>query len=435
MDETNSPIIYVDKEEVLSFFNSDLPSKNGYSFEWEGENVIHLYVDRPLHAYGQEKHVHFEKGRCVTIDSIQTSKDTVFNYYAYVYNNDDDVLVDIFEFKKGQFIKREANYIPSRSELYSRNKGILEINILEKKRVMIVGLGSFGSQIAIELAKAGVGSFSLFDFDRIELHNLARHTSTINDLGRLKTDVIYDAIKGKNPYAVIDKYPVNINEDLDLLNTEVLKADLVICGTDNNKSRFNISEALVRNNKIGIFGRAITRAEGGDVFRYHPGGPCYCCLLGLGMVDSNEEEITDVASARRDGRIAAYVSDEEADAMVQVGLSADIEPICNLMVKLALMELSRGEQSGISCLEDELVYDYYMWANRRERRHANWSKMPNAGNMPTILRWYGARINKVDSCPICSKKMAIEGLELGEEIEKHLGDMTGMESINLDDIE
>lgn len=37
---------------------------------------------------------------------------------------------------------------------------------------MIVGLGSFGSQIAIELAKAGVGSYSLWDFDRVELHNL-----------------------------------------------------------------------------------------------------------------------------------------------------------------------------------------------------------------------------------------------------------------------
>lgn len=36
------------------------------------------------------------------------------------------------------------------------------MNVLEGKRVMIVGLGSFGSQIAIELAKAGVGElFSL----------------------------------------------------------------------------------------------------------------------------------------------------------------------------------------------------------------------------------------------------------------------------------
>jgi len=72
------------------------------------------------------------------------------------------------------------------------------------------------------------------------------------------------------------------------------------------------------------------------------------------------------------------------------------------MVKLALVELSRGTQSGISCLEDELVWDYYMWANRRERRHKNWASMPGAGNKPTIMRWYGARVSRNENCCLCA---------------------------------
>ena len=305
----------------------------------------------------------------------------------------------------GGWKEAELMLIPSAENMFSRSKGILEVDVLRDKRVMIVGLGSFGSQIAIELAKAGVGSFSLMDFDRVELHNLSRHTATVGDLGRLKTNVIEEAIHGKNPYARVEKFPVNINEDLPLLYDEVGKADLVICATDNNTSRFNLSKALVEKGKVGIFGRAITRAEGGDVFRYRPGGPCYCCLVGEGGLQ--EEEISDVASARRDGRIAAYVSPEDAEAMVQVGLSSDIEPICNMMVKLALVELSRGRESGISSLEGELVYDYYMWANRRERHYASWKPMPSAGGMPTILRWYGARIAKEESCPICSGSVSL----------------------------
>ena len=312
--------------------------------------------------------------------------------------------------------------IPSEENLFSRSRGILEVDILRDKRVLIVGLGSFGSQIAIELAKAGVGSFSLMDFDRVEIHNLSRHTATVNDLGRLKTNVIAEAIHGKNPYAKVDKFPVNINEDLPLLYEEVGKADLVICATDNNTSRFNLSKALVEKGKVGIFGRAITRAEGGDVFRYRPGGPCYCCLVGEGNLQ--EEEISDVASARRDGRIAAYVSPEDAEAMVQVGLSSDIEPICNMMVKLALVELSRGRESGISSLDAELVYDYYMWANRRERHYANWKPMPSAGGLPTILRWYGARIAKEENCPICSETVSFA--EGGEER------VAGLEDIEID---
>lgn len=167
-----------------------------------------------------------------------------------------------------------SEFIPSREELYSRSKGILEVDILREKRVLIVGLGSFGSHIAVELAKAGVGSFALMDFDRVELHNLARHIATVNDIGRLKTDVVEDAIKGKNPYAAVDKYSIDLNDDLVLLGKEVRKADIVVCATDNNRSRFLLSGILKEEGKVGIFGRAITRAEGGDVFRYRPGGPC-----------------------------------------------------------------------------------------------------------------------------------------------------------------
>ena len=389
------PILYADMEELKRFFNSSETQVVGKAYEWEGEDVVHLHTAPLAHAFGQEKSVVFHKGKAehdtpnTFVVEVSESEGVLKAFFFYVDEN-------------GTRTPLKVEFIPSRDELYSRSKGILEIGTLAQKRVIVIGLGSFGSQIAIELAKAGVGAFSLFDFDRVELHNLARHTAITKDLGRLKTDVIEEAIKGKNPYAKVDKFAVNINENLDLLAEEVAKADIVICATDNNVSRFNLSTVLVQKQKPGIFGRAVTRAEGGDVFRYRPGGPCYCCLIGNQWFEQAQEEITNVESARRNDQIAAYVSDEDADAMVQVGLSADIEPICNMMVKLALVELSRGTQSGISCLEDELVYDYYMWANRRERRHKNWAAMPGAGGKPTIMRWYGAHVNKNETCSICS---------------------------------
>ena len=414
-------VIYISMEDLELFYSNDVPFHVGISYEWEGEQVVHIRLVPAVHSYGKTDRVLFIKS-----DYDLTDEDKIEFRIVVKVLNEHEVIV--YDNSSGILLERANEYIPSKSELYSRNKGILEVNILENKRVMIVGLGSFGSQIAIELAKAGVGQFALFDFDRVELHNLARHTSTVNDLGRLKTDVVYDAILGKNPYASVDKFSININEDLSLLNQEVAKADIVICATDNNTSRFNISEALVKQQKVGIFGRAVTRAEGGDVFRYRPGGPCYCCLIGTGWYDTSAEEITNLASARKNGQIAAYVSDEDADAVVQVGLSSDIEPICNLMVKLTLVELARGMQSGVSCLEDELIYDYYLWANRRERRHVNWSPMPNAGNKPTILRWYGAHIKKVDNCPLCSHNIVLDD---DEEYDEQVGNLSGLEDIDL----
>jgi len=391
----DAPIFYIDGEELNKFLASDnCLQTEGYAYEWEGENIFHLRFEPLHHSFGTTHRVVFTK-QCVN----ESQTDDII---AKV-NTDDDV--DIFY---GDAHSCKAEIIPSKAQLYSRNKGILELNILEGKRVAIIGLGSFGSQISIELAKAGVGFFSLVDFDRVELHNLARHTSTINDLGRLKTDVLCDAITGKNPYAQVKKYPINIVEYPELLKEVCADSDIVICATDNNRSRFVLSEQLVSLGKTGIFGRAITRAEGGDVFIYRPGGPCYCCLIGNKWYDAAREEITNEKSARRDGRIAAYVSEQDADAMVQVGLSADIEPMCNMMVKLALVELSRGSESGIKSLEEEFVAPYFMWVNRRERKYSNWGSFANPGQMPTIMRWYGVELDKDDGCSLCGSHIRLD---------------------------
>lgn len=406
-------IAYVSQEELRDFYSSN-EIVIGRAYEWQGENVIHFHLKPIENSFGIEHIVTFQK------ENVQVKVSD--GYVVSVKKIGNEICSDIYWVNAdGTKIFLDVNYVPAKADLYSRSKGLLEVNVLKDKRVMIIGLGSFGSQISIELAKAGVGNFALFDFDRVELHNLARHIATVNDLGRLKTDVMEDAIKGKNPYANVDKFPININEHIDILESEVEKCDIVICATDNNESRFHISNVLVQKHKIGIFGRAVTRAEGGDVFRYIPGGPCYCCLIGNEWFGNVSEEITNVESARKNGQIAAYVSEQDADALVQVGLSSDIEPMCNMMIKLALVELSRGTQSGIACLEDELVFPYYMWANRRERRHKNWAAMPTAGNLPTIMRWYGADIKRRDDCVLCSNKSV--SLDLGDDVNKKYGNI------------
>jgi len=81
------------------------------------------------------------------------------------------------------------------------------------------------------------------------------------------------------------------------------------------------------------------------------------------------------------------------------------------MVKLVLVELSKGKDSGISSLEDELTYDYYIWANRRDRHYTNWKPFQAAGQGPTILKWYGARVEKDPNCPLCGERINIEAGE------------------------
>lgn len=401
--------------ELITANNSDLT--RGVAFEWKDENVYHIHTKFPTVAPSGYPVASFFK---IATDKKQF-QNSLPNFKSIVDslpNPNSNKTIGVFLFldkrklnqkaylKTGNDIKEcVVNYIPEKSELYSRSKGLLELDILENKKVLIIGLGSFGSVIAVELAKAGIGSFTLVDFDKVELSNVARHICGVNELGRYKTYAVRDAILVKNPYAKVQTINININENREILEKLILETDIVICATDNNRSRFNINEMAYQNNKTVLYGRAITRAEGGDIFKldgHNP--PCYCCLIGEsnGMKYGGEEEITSIEQAN--SVLPSYTTAQEKDMAVQIGLSSDILPMCNLIVKLALVELSKGLKSGINSLEKELTYNYYFWGNRREKNYLNYAPFNDSKGMPTILKWYGANIPQDPNCFLCSNQ-------------------------------
>lgn len=412
------PIVYLYEDEVSTFLNSPEEQIRGVAFEWENENVFHVHTHTPKIPVSGVPCMSFIAK--VSQEVYSKSDEEMVDYLGIShFIGDGDftkrAIINIFTRSEHQIIKKsflyqslklklcETLYVPQKSELYSRSKGLLEVDVLEQKKVAIVGLGSFGSHIAIELAKAGVGNFKLFDFDRIELSNIARHTCGINDLGRYKTHALRDAILLKNPFAKISTFEININEDRGLFSKEIEDGDLILCLTDENRSREYINSLAIEQRKTVIYGRAITRAEGGDVFRYTPEKekPCLACLIGKGLFEYKEEEISSKKQLARD--LPAYTSVEENESIVQVGLSSDILPICNMIVKLSLVELSKGLQGGLSSLEEDLVADYYLWANRREKKFKNWEKLEFRANQLAVLRWYGIRVPKDNACLCCNE--------------------------------
>lgn len=288
---------------------------------------------------------------------------------------------------------------PTEEDLY---KYVFESDKLKDKTILFVGLGSVGSELALRFAREGVGNFILADFDRVELHNLSRHISGIADISCLKTDVVEEAILKKNPYARVEKKTIDITNDPERLAVLIAKADLIYCATDNTASRYSLSSKAEKAGKTVIYGWAETRAEGLDVFIQRPGEACYGCVSAAGLI--MEEEITNEASARANGTIPAYTTAAEADAIVQIGLPSDIDPLINLMVKLGLTELCRGqEDAGLCGLDEELrPLNFFTWANRRGKRHARYSPFNEPKDGPTILRWYGCTIPRIPTCGLCA---------------------------------
>jgi hypothetical protein len=52
----------------------------------------------------------------------------------------------------------EFHPLADQAELFARSKGLLETEVLNQRKVAVVGLGSGGSPIALELVKAGIGT-------------------------------------------------------------------------------------------------------------------------------------------------------------------------------------------------------------------------------------------------------------------------------------
>jgi hypothetical protein len=108
-------------------------------------------------------------------------------------------------------------------------KRIKGLKMSVKSHAAIIGCGSLGTRIAINLALIGVKNFILFDFDTVEEKNLCTLPYSKDEIGELKTHALKRYIKNIQPEAIVTcfkKYKSNlyasylscINENISVYN-------------------------------------------------------------------------------------------------------------------------------------------------------------------------------------------------------------------------
>ncbi|HLN64507.1 MAG TPA: ThiF family adenylyltransferase, partial [Symbiobacteriaceae bacterium] len=98
---------------------------------------------------------------------------------------------------------------------------------LRNRRVVVVGVGGFGTWIALYLSRIGVKHIIAVDPDRIEESNLSRQVLyRRSDVGRLKVDVVGERVKDSDPDIRFDGHPMLIQQPEDL-SPLIQGADLV----------------------------------------------------------------------------------------------------------------------------------------------------------------------------------------------------------------
>lgn len=122
-----------------------------------------------------------------------------------------------------------ANLIPTKEEwmdaLITRHGADIHQRF-SSATVAICGLGGLGSNIAIALARAGIGKLLLIDFDRVDITNLHRQQYKANQIGFYKTDALTENLREIAPYTEVLTVTAKITEDN---FAEILKDADVIC--------------------------------------------------------------------------------------------------------------------------------------------------------------------------------------------------------------
>ena len=244
-------------------------------------------------------------------------------------------------------------------EVVSRNAGVVDLEALARKTITVVGLGAVGSVVAVALAKAGAKRFRLFDHQRVEPGNVARHACDLRDVGRKKVDAVGDLIVRRNPEASVTTHDSNVLSEggIAALSRALEESDIVVVATGDRESAGLVNRLSLDTGVRAVYASVLAGARGGEVFRvttYET--PCYQCIQRYKANDPRWEAV-----AEYDERTRPEGNPRDGCGDVFTPGTA-IDTVALAQARLTLQTLLRGEPG--STYRDE-VCDYLLVGNAR----------------------------------------------------------------------
>lgn len=209
-----------------------------------------------------------------------------------------------------------------------RHLSVFSPDAFGDKRVDVIGCGATGSRIVLSLAKLGVENIHVWDFDRVEEHNLANQVFGIEDLGANKAEALSKIVL-RDAGVKITAHDERVDGSQEL-------GAIVFLLTDTMASRREIWEQGIRY-KLACSLLIETRmgADNGRVYSVNPNR--------LAQVREWEKTL---------------YSDEEAEVSA-CGTSITVGPTAEIISGLAVWQMIRWfsvERGGEDSLDNEILF-------------------------------------------------------------------------------
>ena len=121
------------------------------------------------------------------------------------------------------------------------------VDILQKSKVLLFGLGGVGSFVAEALIRSGIGEITIYDNDIVDITNINRQLIALDStVGRLKTEVTAERLRQINPNVKVFENPVFVTPEL-IEKTDFSVFDYVIDAIDNVTAKIAICQKASEN--------------------------------------------------------------------------------------------------------------------------------------------------------------------------------------------
>lgn len=173
-------------------------------------------------------------------------------------------------------------------------------------KVGIAGVGGIGSNVAVNLIRAGCTSLKLVDFDRVELSNLNRQFYFADQVGSYKVDMLRENLLRIDPSAEVEVVHLRLTPE-NMLKT-FIDCRILVEGFDEQSSKKQLLE-LFSDQDLSIVSASGIAGVGLDAIRIRRLGNC--TIVG--------DFQTDFSSARLYGPKIMTIAAMMADFVLETG--------------------------------------------------------------------------------------------------------------------